>query len=140
MTEPVITIVSYQQWMREQIISLTGQEYPFMKDWFETRFHALYESDFLKNRNGIVVALQNNTQVVACISYIYWPLSYRGGLLNSFQMVGLLVDPAVRGKGLFSRVLAAMDTELKSLTPDVVFGFPVEASKKGFLKQGWKNN
>lgn len=140
MPEPIITVTLYEPWMRDQIIHLTEMEYPFMQGWFEKRFQALYESNYLKNRNHLVVALADAKKVVACISYIYWPLEFKGTLLNSYQMVGLLVDPTVRGKGLFKSVLIRLDELINKLQPDVVFGFPVEASKAGFLKLGWKNN
>ncbi len=68
--------------MRDQIIRLTEKEYPFMQGWFEKRFAALYESEFLKNRNQLVVAVADADKVVACISFIYWPVSFNGAHLN----------------------------------------------------------
>ena len=122
--------------MREQLVSLNESEYPFMKGWFTERFRAMYESDFTRDNHDLVTAVRGK-KVLACISYIPWPLSFRGTRLNAFQMVGLLVDPGARGMGLFRKVLSEMDERLKTRNPDVVFGFPVPASRKGFVKQGW---
>ena len=140
MPEAQVAVKLYEPWMRDQIIGLTEMEYPFMKGWYEKRFEALYESEFLKNRNGLIVAVAGSDKIIACISYIYWPVSFKGKILNSYQMVGLIVDPAYRGIGLFKKTLSKMDEILQTLKPDVVIGFPVEESKQGFLKQGWKNN
>ena len=139
MTASEIEIKLYEPWMKEQLIALNEAEYPFMKGWFRKRFDALYESDYTRSRNHVVVAVRDTNKVVACISYIPWPLCYNGNRLNAFQMVGLLVHPSARGKGLFKRVLAQMDEHMAKLNPDVVIGFPVTESREGFLKQGWKN-
>jgi hypothetical protein len=132
-----VDIKLYEPWMRQQLIALNESEYPFMKGWFTERFRALYESDYTRDRHHLVTAVRGE-KVLACISYIQWPLSFRGQRLNAYQMVGLLVHPSARGMGLFRSVLSEMDTLLKSRHPDVVFGFPVAASRAGFLRQGWQ--
>ena len=139
MSNDNFTIQEYEPWMKEQILQLTESEYPFMKGWFNKRFTALYENEFQRNRHKIIVAVTENNKITACISFIYWPINFRGKALNSYQMVGLLVDPAARGAGLFRKVLQKMDAFLESIQPDLVLGFPVEESKSGFIKQGWKN-
>ncbi len=132
-----IEIKLYEPWMRQQIITLNESEYPFMKGWFTERFRALYESDHSLGKHHLVTAVRGE-KVLACISYIHWPLSFRGKRLNAYQMVGLLVHPTARGLGLFRKILSEMDMLLKSRHPDVVFGFPVPASRKGFIRQGWQ--
>src|SRR5687768_15866708 len=117
MSTAAIEIKLYEPWMRQQLIALNESEYPFMKGWFTERFSALYESDYTHEKHHLVTAVRDE-KVLACISYIQWPLSFRGTRLNAFQMVGLLVHPSARGMGLFRKILSEMDELLKNRHPD----------------------
>ncbi len=132
-----IRIQNYEPRHREQVISLTTREYPYMLPWFENRFAALYEDPLQLNRCGMFVALTGE-QVVGFISYVYWPLS---GISSqeTYQMVGLVVDPSTRGQGVFGKLLKALDEHVAARNAAAVFGFPVPVSRGGFLKQGWNN-
>lgn len=109
-----------------------------MKAWFETRFAALHENFYQTGRNLLVIAREGN-QLAGCISWVHWPLTYMGQETGAGQMVGLVVDPAFRGRGVFGKMLAELDRQASTAGVSCLFGFPVPVSKPGFEKQGWNN-
>lgn len=109
-----------------------------MRNWFETRFAALHENFYQTGRNRIVIAREGN-QLAGCISWVHWPLTYMGQETGAGQMVGLVVDPAFRGRGVFGKMLAELDRQAAAAGVSCLFGFPVPVSKPGFEKQGWKH-
>jgi GNAT superfamily N-acetyltransferase len=133
-----IEVQVYSPEWRQQVIDLTVQEYPYMRNWFETRFAALHENFYQTGRNRIVIAREGN-KLAGCISWVHWPLTYMGQETGAGQMVGLVVDPAFRGRGVFGKMLAELDRQAAIAGVSCLFGFPVPVSKPGFEKQGWKN-
>lgn len=130
--------IPYDSSYRQQVIDLTVHEYPFMESFMEKRFIGLYEDPFQNKDAKGFLALENGN-VVAFISYSKWPMMLNKTQLDSYQMVGLVVSPEMRGKGIFKNLLKSLDQKATELNPQIMFGFPVEISKAGFLKQGWKN-
>jgi GNAT superfamily N-acetyltransferase len=133
-----IEVQVYSPEWRQQVIDLTVQEYPYMHSWFETRFVALHENYYQTGRNRIIIAREGN-KLAGCISWVHWPLAYMGRETGAGQMVGLVVDPAFRGRGVFGKMLAELDRQAAAAGVSCLFGFPVPVSKPGFEKQGWKN-
>lgn len=133
-----ISITWYTDDLRSQVIALFAAEYGVDPAAFNQLFERFYFHPFQKNKCLLVVAMDGKT-VAGFQSFFYWPYFFEGKKYNSFQSGNSLVNPAYRGKGIFNRMLAFIDQENKTTNIDFLMGFPVEASKKNFLKDKWSN-
>ena len=89
---------------KEAIIRLNVEEYPFMSPWFQKRFETMYESNYQHEKCRLIIAVDDE-KLAGVISYIRWPMNTPGRAVNSYQMVGLVVNPEFRGRGVFSMLL-----------------------------------
>jgi hypothetical protein len=133
-----IRITWYTDDLRSQVIDLFAQEYGVDRASFGNLFEQFYLHSFQKNKCLLVVAMDGNT-VAGFQSFFYWPYFFNGRKYNSFQSGNSLVNPTYRGQGIFNRMLAFVDEEKKTSDIDFLMGFPVEASRKNFLKDKWNN-
>jgi GNAT superfamily N-acetyltransferase len=128
----------YDPSWKERVIALTLQEYPFMEPWFVQRFEALYEHPYQQGRNRIILATEGEA-LAGIVSYIHWPLQGVASNTRSFQILGVLVSPDFRGRGVFAQLLDAMKAQAAEDAADYLIGFPVPASKPAFVKKGWNH-
>ncbi|MBU6323854.1 MAG: GNAT family N-acetyltransferase [Bacteroidetes bacterium] len=126
----------YDPSWKERVIRLTLHEYPFMESWFNRRFEALYEHPLQEGRCRILLATEGEA-LAGMVSYVYWPLEGTGKNCRSYQILGVLVSPDFRGKGVFATLLDAMKQAGTDDKADYLIGFPVPASKPAFVKKGW---
>jgi GNAT superfamily N-acetyltransferase len=123
---------------RNALLQLNLDEYPFMAPWFESRFHTLYECKEQAERAKIFIATENN-ELAGAFSYIHWPIHGSPNPDKTFMMLGLVVSPKFRGKGVFLKILDRLDQEAIQDGADIMCGFPVPISNPGFVKKGWNN-
>jgi hypothetical protein len=128
----------YNPTWKERVINLTLHEYPFMEGWFNKRFEALYEHSIQQGRNRILLATEGD-ELAGMVSYIHWPLDGVEAGCRSYQILGVLVSPNFRGKGVFATLLDAMKRSGIEDNADYLIGFPVPASKPAFVKKGWSH-
>jgi len=128
----------YDPSWKERVIRLTLHEYPFMESWFIKRFDALYEHPIQQGRHRILLATEGDA-LAGMVSYIHWPLSGAGEGCRSYQILGVLVSPDFRGRGVFATLLDGMKQAGEEDRADYLIGFPVPASKPAFVKKGWKH-
>ena len=128
----------YEEWMESQVIDLFISEYGGEKEKFKKHFKSLYESNYQKNLCIRVVSVDGE-KIVGFQSYFYWPLKDKLKTIKSYQSGNSLVHPEYRGCGIFKSLLNFINLELKRMNPDVLIGFPVEASFNSFVRNGWSN-
>ena len=128
----------YEEWMESQVIDLFISEYGGEKEKFKKYFKSLYESNYQKNLCIRVVSVDGE-KIVGFQSYFYWPLKDKLKTIKSYQSGNSLVHPEYRGCGIFKSLLNFINLELKRMNPDVLIGFPVEASFNSFVRNGWSN-
>lgn len=128
----------YESWMQDQVVSLFVKEYNVDYKLFESFFSKFYESPFQSGKSIRIVALDNKT-VAGFQSFFYWPYQYGYVIFNSYQSGNSLVHENYRGQGLFKKMLQYFDEVKNNYKVDFLVGFPVEASKNSFVKNGWDN-
>jgi len=101
------------------------------------RFCKTYDHDFQKNREMRIVATQGDN-LVGIQSLFFWPYTREGQTYNVLQSGNSIVAPQCRGQGVFGKILKEQDEILKQRKDvDFLIGFPVDASRGSFLKNGW---
>ncbi|MGZ4037864.1 MAG: N-acetyltransferase family protein, partial [Bacteroidia bacterium] len=133
-----LRITGYEDWMREQVIQLFVSEYKVDAASFRELFESFYFHPFQKNKCILIAAVDDKT-VAGFQSFFFWPYADGKRTYASFQSGNSLIHPDYRGKGLFNQMLAYIEAEKNKAGIDFLMGFPVEASKKNFLKDGWTN-
>lgn len=132
-------IVHYEASMRDDVLELFSEEYGMTSESFGKIFDALYEHPIQRERCIRLVAAENGT-VAGFQSYMYWPYKSENGThFKSFQSGNSIVGKNFRGKGVFTKLLRAIDSDSLQLDFDFMVGFPVEQSFGAFMKCGWKN-
>lgn len=133
-----IELAWFEKKHKEQVIKLFVNEYKTDYNFFSDYFDRFYFHSFQKNKCLLIVALDGPT-VAGFQSFFYWPYYFKDKPFNSFQSGNSLIHPAYRGKGIFQKMLAFIDGQYLTRDIDFLMGFPVEASKKNFLKDNWQN-
>ncbi len=133
-----IVITWYKDWMKDQVISMFENEYQVERSHFERLFDQFYFQPYQQDKCILVVAVDDK-KVAGFQSFFYWPYVQGNNRYNSFQSGNSLVHPDYRGKGIFQKMLAFINTENKTLGIDFLMGFPVTASYKNFIKDKWQN-
>jgi len=131
-------IVSYQEHMKDEVAGLFQHQYGVDKSEFSELMDNFYDHPYQQKKCIRVVALDKE-KVIGFQSFFYWPYAKNGQIFNSFQSGNSLVHPDYRGKGIFQKLLLYIDTNREKLGIDFLVGFPVEASKNSFLRNGWTN-
>jgi len=123
---------------RNALMKLNLDEYPFMANWFESRFHTLYECKEQSQKAKIFIATENN-ELAGAFSYVHWPIHHAPNADKTYMMLGLVVSPKFRGRGVFLKILDRLDQEAIHDGASIMCGFPVPISNPGFVKKGWNN-
>lgn len=133
-----IEITRYEDWMRDQVIQLFVSEYKVSGEAFGRLFDQFYFHPFQKDK-CILIAAIDDKKVAGFQSFFFWPYTNGARSFNSYQSGNSLIHPDYRGQGLFNKMLAFIETEKERREIDFLMGFPVEASKRNFLKDQWTN-
>lgn len=132
-----ISICFYKEEMKTQVVELICNQYSYNLNSYTSFFSSFYEGEFQKD--AIKIVALDNKKVVGFQSFFYWPYSYNGKILNSYQSGNSIVDVNYRGKGIFQKMLAYIYENPTKIPIDFLIGFPVEASYNSFIKSNWKN-
>ncbi|MCB0762507.1 MAG: GNAT family N-acetyltransferase [Flavobacteriales bacterium] len=133
-----VQIQFYEDWMKDQVVSLFVAQYGVTAGEFAVFFERFYEHDFQREKT-IRIAAVDGEKVVGFQSFFYWPYKRSGKVYNTFQSGNSLVHPDYRGQGMFQRMLNFVYENEQQLGLDFFVGFPVEASIRSFRKNGWNN-
>ncbi|MBI4947868.1 MAG: GNAT family N-acetyltransferase [Bacteroidetes bacterium] len=128
----------YEDWMRPQVAKMFSLQYGLNENDFSKLIEDFYEHPYQKDRCLRIVAKEED-RVIGFQSFFYWPYRFNNKIYNSFQSGNSLVHPEFRGKGIFQKLLTYIDTHSRKLGIDFLIGFPVEASKKSFIRNQWEN-
>ena len=125
--------------MRQEVLGLFSEEYGMTAESFGKIFDALYEHPIQQDICIRLVAMDNGA-IAGFQSYMYWPYKGPDGRrYKSFQSGNSIVGKRHRGKGVFTRLLRALNQGDLNLDYDFIVGFPVEQSFGAFMKCGWEN-
>lgn len=134
-----LDIKLYEPWMGKQVSSLFAAQYGVDPAEFGKQMEHFYEHPFQKKECIRIVAMSGE-QVAGFQTFFYWPYQWKGRSFRSFQSGNSLVHPEHRGKGIFAALLKYLDEELvHSMGIEFLMGFPVEQSRKSFLRNQWHN-
>ncbi|MFM2360049.1 MAG: hypothetical protein RLY16_2042 [Bacteroidota bacterium] len=128
----------YEDWMRPQVDKLFSDQYSRPIEETSLMMQQFYEHPFQKNKSLRLVALDGDI-VIGFQSFFYWPYLRNGVIHNTCQSGNSLVHPNYRGKGIFQKLLNAIEVICKEQQVELVMGFPVEMSYPSFMKMGWSN-
>ena len=131
-----LRVAPYEAPMAAEVAELFHRQYGVDREAFAGRFVRFYEHEYQRGRCVRVVALEGET-VVGFSGFVRWPYALGGRVFDSFQCCDVLLDPRSRGRGEFQRMLDYAAEQLRGA--DFLVGFPVEAAKQAFLRNGWKN-
>ena len=125
--------------MHDQIINLFVTQYNVTFNDFAKKFKDFYFHPFQKGKAIMLVALDGK-EVAGFQSFFYWPICLGPKKFNVYQSGNSIVNPKYRGQRLFNKLLEQI-TIAENLYPtiDFLMGFPVEASFKSFIRDGWSN-
>ena len=129
----------YEPWMHDQVINLFVTQYNVTFNDFAKKFKDFYFHPFQRDKAIMLVALEGK-EVAGFQSFFYWPMCLDSKEFNVYQSGNSIVNPKYRGQRLFNRLLEQITiAENQYPTIDFLMGFPVEASFKSFIRDGWSN-
>jgi hypothetical protein len=129
----------YTPELKREVLSLFSEEYGVTIEAFGKIFDALYNHPVQEGKCILLVAIDQN-EVAGFQSYMYWPYaSSEGKMYNAYQSGNSIVGKKHRGKGVFTKLLRALDSDFLDLDFDFMVGFPVEESYGAFIKCGWSH-
>lgn len=131
-----IKLQTYENWMLEGVIHLFCQEYGEDYDEFKQKFQRFYELEFQREKCIRIVATDAE-KVIGFQSFFYWPMSFEERTIKAYQSGNSLVSSEYRGQGIFHKLLNYVYENQVRFNYDILIGFPVEASFKSFIRNGW---
>jgi hypothetical protein len=132
-------IKEYQDNYLEDVIRLFVEEYKVNFDEYRQSFIHFFEHPFQQNRCIRIIAIDEEGELMGFQSFFYWPYARNGKLYTTYQSGSSIVSKKARGKGVFQKMLTYVDTIKDKYGIDFFVGFPVEASYKSFMSNGWDN-
>jgi hypothetical protein len=130
-------IKEYQDNYLDDVIQLFVEEYGVEFDDYKQLFTSFFEHSFQKNKCIRIIAIDKTGQILGFQSFFYWPYTKSGKLYTVYQSGSSIVSKLARGKGIFQKMLSYIDTVKDKYNIDFLVGFPVEASYKSFMSNGW---
>jgi GNAT superfamily N-acetyltransferase len=124
--------------MQSQVAGMFSAQYGVDPGHFSRLMNDFYDHPYQKDKCIRVVALDGK-KVIGFQSFFYWPYTFNGKTFNSYQSGNSLVHPDARGKGIFQKLLGHIDEHKEQMQIDFLMGFPVEESRKSFLRNNWEN-
>jgi hypothetical protein len=132
-------IKEYQDTYLDEVIGLFVEEYDVKFNDYKRLFIKFFEHPFQKNKCIRIIAIDGSGQLLGFQSFFYWPYTKAGKLYTVYQSGSSIVSKQARGKGVFQKMLNYIDTVKDKYSIDFLVGFPVEASYKSFMSNGWNN-
>ncbi len=132
-------IKEYQDNYLDDVISLFVEEYRVNFEEYKNSFLNFFEHPFQKNKCIRIIAIDEQGEIMGFQSFFYWPYTRNNKLYKTYQSGSSIVSRKARGKGVFQKMLNHVDTVRDKYSIDFFVGFPVEASYKSFMSNGWNN-
>jgi hypothetical protein len=134
-----MVIKEYDQKYLEAVIDLFVEEYQVDREQYKENFMLFFEHPFQKEKCIRIIATNEEGELMGFQSFFYWPYTKEQKLYNVYQSGSSIVSKKARGKGVFQKMLQHMEVVREKYGIDFFIGFPVEASYKSFMSNGWDN-
>ena len=85
----------------------------------------------------VVLAKNENEEIVAVRGGFKWPLTLRGGNINAIQLHGTCVRPDYQRQGLFTKLTQLFIEKAQTDNIELIFNVSVDKSRLGYEKLGW---
>lgn len=130
-------IYEFSNLKSDDLNSLTGL---FVLVWNQDRFEVKEKTEWAFNNSfsKVIVARNQENQLIGARGGIEWPLMLQDKELNCYQLHGTCVHPNYRRKGLFSTLNKEFLKGAQHDGYDLIFNVSVIASRLGYEKLGWK--
>ncbi len=132
-------IKEYQDNYMDDVVRLFVEEYKVDFDEYKESFIRFFEHPFQKNKCIRIIAISPEGEIMGFQSFFYWPYSRNNKPYTIYQSGSSIVSKKARGKGVFQKMLDHSDSVREKYKIDFFIGFPVEASYKSFMSNGWTN-
>lgn len=134
-----IDIRQYDATYLDEVISLFVEEYKVDFDRYKESFTKFFDHSFQKDKCIRIIAVNEDNELMGFQSFFYWPYSKAGKHYNTYQSGSSIVSRKARGQGVFQKMLSYAEQLRDIYHYDFFMGFPVEASYKSFMSNGWDN-
>ena len=132
-------IKEFEDHYLEAVIRLFVEEYRVDFESYRQSFIRFFDHPFQKNKCIRIIALNEEGEIMGFQSFFYWPYTRNNKLYKVYQSGSSIVSKKARGKGVFQKMLDHVNTVMEKYGIDFFVGFPVEASYKSFMSNGWDN-
>jgi hypothetical protein len=132
-------IKEYEGKYLDDVINLFVEEYKVDFDAYKKSFQQFFEHPFQNDKCIRILAVDEGGKLMGFQSFFYWPYKKDGKLYSVYQSGSSIVSRNARGRGVFQKMLNYADSIRGKYGIDFLMGFPVEASYKSFISNGWNN-
>jgi len=132
-------VKEYEDHYLDNVITLFVEEYKVEFESYKESFIQFFEHPFQKENCLRIVAINEDNEIMGFQSFFYWPYTKDNKSYKIYQSGSSIVSKKARGKGVFQNMLNFADTMRNKYEIDFFIGFPVEASYKSFMSNGWNN-
>lgn len=134
-----IHIKQYDAALLDEVINLFVEEYGVDFNAYRESFIKFFEHPFQKEKCIRIIAVDGENRLMGFQSFFYWPYTRDGRHYNTYQSGSSIVSRKARGQGVFQKMLSYAEQLRDIYHYDFFIGFPVEASYKSFISNGWSN-
>jgi hypothetical protein len=134
-----MVIKEYESKYLDDVINLFVEEYKVDFEAYKQIFLKFFEHPFQNDKCIRILAVDEGERLMGFQSFFYWPYKKDGKSYTVYQSGSSIVSKNARGKGVFQKMLNYADTIREKYKIDFLMGFPVEASYKSFISNGWNN-
>ena len=132
-------IKEYETTYLEDVINLFVEEYKVDRTEYKDNFLRFFEHPYQADQCIRIIAVDEDGRLMGFQSFFYWPYVRNGKHYKVYQSGSSIVSRHARGKGVFQKMLGYMEVVKEKYGIDFFIGFPVEASYKSFMSNGWAN-
>lgn len=134
-----IHVKQYGATYLDEVINLFVEEYKVDFSAYKESFTKFFDHPYQKEKCIRIIAVDEENRLMGFQSFFYWPYARDGKHYNTYQSGSSIVSKKARGQGIFQKMLDYAE-QLKDIYHyDFFMGFPVEASYKSFMSNGWDN-
>lgn len=134
-----IYIKPYDATCLDEVINLFVEEYKVDFSSYKESFIKFFDHPFQKEKCIRIIAVNESDELMGFQSFFYWPYTRDGKHYNTYQSGSSIVSRKARGQGVFQKMLSYAEQLKDTYHYDFFIGFPVEASYKSFISNGWEN-
>jgi hypothetical protein len=134
-----MTVKEYEDQYLDAVIHLFVEEYGVDFNAYKAGLIRFFEHPFQKNQCIRIITVNEAGELMGFQSFFYWPYIKNGKTYRVYQSGNSIVSKKARGKGIFQKMLDYAGAVKEKYKIDFLIGFPVEASYKSFISNGWNN-